>query len=485
MSNCQTQEKVAALSQREKALKVNKGLGGTDLHRGMVDGPAGQNTPFRISPEPFWIDEELYREIEALGPHLLRFYEGANRLYLHAVRGRVPSWVKDYLERGKSETVLDYQKMRRFRIDLPIIIRPDILPTDQGLVLSELDSVPGGFGLLAALSEQYSRLGYDLVGGELGIPQGFYDALKATVSDDVENPFVALVVSDESEDYRGEMEWISQKVRELGGRIRTLHPRDLEFDEEGLYAPAASNEREKIDVLYRFFELFDLKNIPKIDLILYAIRKEMVRATPPIKSHLEEKLLFALAHHGSLKDFWRQQLGKETFEVCRSVFPQTWVVDPTPVPPHAVIPGLTIGGRPVSDWTQLKDASQKERELVLKPSGFSPFAWGSRGVIIGHDVPAEEWSKGIDDALEAFQTTPYILQEFHKGSRFRVSYYDFDEDRIKQMNARVRLCPYYFVVDGTPRLAGILATAVSLEKKAIHGMSEAVMAPVAVRPSAN
>ncbi len=49
------------------------------------------------------------------------------------------------------------------------------------------------------------------------------------------------------------------------------------------------------------------------------------------------------------------------------------------------------------------------------------------------------------------------------------------------MPARVRLCPYYFVYDGEARLGGILATAVSLDKKIIHGMSEAVMAPVAVR----
>lgn len=438
-----------------------------------------QNTPFRISPEPIFIDRKLYEEIEALGPRLLAFYEAANRLYLQSVRGSQPDWVRDYLERGKSETVLDYQKMRRFRTSLPVIIRPDVIPTDDGLVVSELDSVPGGFGLLAALSRQYARLGYDLVGGADGIVQGFWRAVSG-LAEGKEDPLVAVVVSDESDSYRGEMQWLTDALRESGRRAATVHPRDLSFDEEGLYIPDERG-RERIDVLYRFFELFDLKNIPKIDLILYAVRKELVRATPPIKSHLEEKLLMALLHHGSLRPFWLEHLGQENYEALRRIFPMSWVMDARPLPPHAVIPGLEIGGRPVVDWTQLKAATQKERELVIKPSGYSPAAWGSRGVRIGHDLSQEEWAQGVDEALASFPTTPHVLQRFHKGRRFDVRYYDFGAREVKPMPSRLRLCPYYFVYDGETHLGGILATAVSLEKKIIHGMSEAVMAPVAVR----
>ena len=59
-------------------------------------------------------------------------------------------------------------------------------------------------------------------------------------------------------------------------------------------------------------------------------------------------------------------------------------------------------------------------------------------------------------------------------------YYDFGQ-QVRDMEDRVRLCPYYFVIGDEVRLGGILATAVSLEKKIIHGMADAVMAPVAVR----
>ena len=48
--------------------------------------------------------------------------------------------------------------MRRFRRDYPLIIRPDILLTEDGMAVTELDSVPGGFGL-TQLSRVYTRLG--------------------------------------------------------------------------------------------------------------------------------------------------------------------------------------------------------------------------------------------------------------------------------------------------------------------------------------
>ena len=360
-----------------------------------------------------------------------------------------------------------------------MIIRPDVIPTDDGLIVSELDSVPGGFGLLAALSKQYAKLGYELVGGADGMLHGFWRAV-SSLAQGVEEPLVAIAVSDESDSYRGEMEWLTTALSKLGRRALTVHPKELTFDEDGLFVKEG-RARSRVDVLYRFFELFDLKNIPKIDLILYAIRKEIVHATPPIKAHLEEKLLMALLHHGSLRPFWLEQLGKENYELFRRIFPMSWVMDARPLPPHAAIPHLELGGRPVTDWAQLKSATQKERELVIKPSGFSPHAWGSRGVRIGHDLSQEEWAKGVDDALESFETTPHVLQRFHKGRKFDVKYFDFQTGAVKPMPARVRLCPYFFVYDGEAHLGGILATAVALDKKIIHGMSEAVMAPVAVR----
>src|SRR5690606_33307912 len=105
------------------------------------------------------------------------------------------------------------------------IIRPDIVPTDDGLIISELDSVPGGFGLLAALSEQYAELGYELVGGADGIPKGLWEAATDGVESD--DPIMAVTVSDESNDYRGEMRWIAEKLRQMGHKAYEVHPKQI------------------------------------------------------------------------------------------------------------------------------------------------------------------------------------------------------------------------------------------------------------------
>lgn len=443
----------------------------------ITDLAAKMDRIFRVGCEPFVIDKGTYRQIVNLGPVLLRFYRAVNELYYLSVRGDFPPWIHEYLDGGKTEQVIDYGRMRRFRSDLPVIIRPDLILTEEGFIVSELDAVPGGFGLLAELSRYYHDAGFDIIGGRDGIIEHF----KAAVQDISESadPGLAIVVSDESMDYFPEMEWISEALSASGLKTWAVKPDAVWFQEDGLYLKTGQMP-ERINVVYRFFELFDLKNIPKIDLILYAVRKQLVRITPPLKSYLEEKLLFALVHHPALRDYLVQTLEPEGFQTLAAVMPQTWIMDPRPLPPHAVIPDLYLGTKPVTDWRQLKQATQRQRELVIKISGFSELAWGSRGVCIGHDVSGDVWAEAVERALRSFPEHPYVLQKFHKGKRVIATYYDGSSKTPKPMQGRVRLCPYYLVHHGRTHLAGILATICPLDKKLIHGMTDAIMVPTRV-----
>jgi hypothetical protein len=216
--------------------------------------------------------------------------------------------------------------------------------------------------------------------------------------------------------------------------------------------------------------------VPKQELMLYAARHNRVKMTPPPKATLEEKLSFALLHHHALAGLWRDELGAETFERLTRVLPRTWIIDPRALPPQGVIAGLEAAGRPISDFRQLIDLSKSERAYVLKPSGFSELAWGSRGVKIGDDLTRDEWAAAIQNALDSYDRTPYILQRFHKGKRVRQNYFDREGDEIRSYDGRVRLCPYYFVVDqDNVQLGGILATIAPADKRLIHGMTDAVM----------
>ena len=422
--------------------------------------------------------------LERLGDDLLAFYRAANRLYLSSVRGAAPAWVARYLDQGKGQREVELARLRRTRGKLPLVIRPDLMALGDGaFVATELDAIPGGIGLLDALMQRYRELGYKLAGDSRGLVGAFAGALIAESG--MENPFVAVVVSDESEAYRPEMTWVGERLNQFGVRAITVHPRQIDY-EGGRIVVRQDNNVEPVDLIYRFFELHDLKNIPNVELIVYAMKHRRVGVTPPLKLHLEEKSLLALFHHPELEGFWKDEMGVESRDRVRKVIPPTWIVDPAEVPPGAAItPPLEVDGLTVRRWTDLFDLTQRQRRLVLKPSGFSELAWGSRGVTVGHDANVEDWNAAVGRALESYPQVPYVLQPFYNSLRFKTSYYDFDAGEVKAFDARARFSPYYCVENDRARMAGVLVTACPASSKLLHGMADAVMVPAHASPNAS
>ena len=441
---------------------------------------AEERIAWRVSPQPFGITPSQLERIEGIGTDLLRFYKALNSLYNRSARGTAPAFIADYLDTGKPEHIIRLARQNRFKQDLPGVIRPDLILTADGFIASELDSVPGGMGFVGAMAQAYCRLGMECVGGALGIPSGFAQMLSAATGK--QRPSVAIVVSEESADYRPELRWLASALEEAQLlSVHVVEPQHLTFTEEAIFVRLPDGREEKIDAIYRNFELFDLLNVPKQELILYAARHNRVKLTPPPKAHLEEKAAFALFHHPALAQLWQEELGTDVFARLQTLFPQTWIVDPRPLPPQAIIHGLTAGGVPVSDWMQLAQLGKSERDYVVKPSGFSELAWGSRGVRVANDLTREEWIGALREAMDEYQRTPRILQRFHKGRRVRQSYFDRASEEIRNFDGRVRLCPYYFVTGAQEvRLGGLLATVAPADKRLIHGMTDAVMAPCIV-----
>ena len=435
---------------------------------------ANERIPWRVSPEPFALSPQTVTKIEQIGRDLVAFYRGLNSLYNRSARGTAPAFIAEYLDHGKPQSIVKLARQNRFKQDIPGVIRPDLILTDDGFAASELDSVPGGMGFVGAMAEAYCKIGIESIGGVDGIPRGFKAMLEAATG--LEKPTVAVVVSEESSDYRGEMKWLAEAMCRLDlCSVHVCSPQDIIFTEEALFVRLEDGREEKLDALYRNFELFDILNVPKQELMLYAARHNRVKMTPPPKANLEEKLSFALFHHPALAALWRSEIGKDTYDRLAQIFPKTWVLDPRPLPPQGVIVGLEAAGQPVADWQQLIELGKSDRDYVVKPSGFSELAWGSRGVKIANDLTKEEWRDAIDNALKAYDTTPHILQRFHKGKRIRMPYLDMASGDIKMFDARVRLCPYYFVTGDDVQLGAILATVAPADKRLIHGMSDAVM----------
>ena len=90
----------------------------------------------------------------------------------------------------------------------------------------------------------------------------------------------------------------------------------------------------------------------------------------------------------------------------------------------------------------------------------------------------------MDAALKNFESSPSVLQRFHKPSLVEAGWFDFAKNETVPMKGRARLCPYYFVSGEGDNLrstlGGVLATIVPADKKIVHGMTDGILAPCSI-----
>jgi len=466
--------------------------------------PLFENKTWQLSPCAWPLDAGQVALLEEIGEACVEFHQALETLYLRSAAGKnllrnktlLAPWVAEYLDRGKPARLIEHARDQKNRGALPNVLRPDLLLTEDGFALTELDSVPGGIGLTAFLNRLYGakEKGISVMEcgglGETALPSpsgeaailgahdamvgAFYESLAAH-RPDLRNPLIALVVSDEAATYRPEMHWLAGQLQRMGKRVFCLDPDDLFplgatlcFDIEG--------NPEKIDIIHRFFELFDLANIRTARFILESWQAGELAITPPMRHFQEEKLALALFRHHLLADYWAEALSPRAHKLLRQLIPASWIIDPVPLPPGAVLDGPRVGHHALTDWRQLAAASQKERDLIIKISGYHETAWGARSVVLGSDSSREEWQRAIETSIADAPRNLHILQEYKKPKRVRHRLYTPDK-QIRETDGRLRLCPYYFITNNKPRLTGTLATFCPPDKKIIHGMQDAALLP--------
>src|SRR5205823_6025950 len=123
------------------------------------------------------------------------------------------------------------------------VIRPDLILTDSGYIIAEIDSVPGGIGLTAWLNQTYAGVDHDVVGGNAGMINGFRSLLPSGGD---------IVISEESSTYRPEMMWLTGQLNKVNSGFR------WNIVQAETYQPSPGRD------VYRFFELFDLPNLPHV-----------------------------------------------------------------------------------------------------------------------------------------------------------------------------------------------------------------------------
>ena len=158
-----------------------------------------------LSPDPFPIDKKFVAELEQLGHRLFVFQRACNQLYQLSVKGKQPDWVARYLDAGKPHELIEFSRRKDIRENLPRVIRPDLILTDEGYIIAEIDSVPGGIGLTGWLNQTYAAFDEHIIGGANGMLDGF-QAVLPNGGD--------IVISQEAATYRPEMEWMVAQLNQ-------------------------------------------------------------------------------------------------------------------------------------------------------------------------------------------------------------------------------------------------------------------------------
>jgi hypothetical protein len=462
------------------------------IHKTLAAQPLFEAKSWQLSPTPWPLSGDQVTQLEAIGSACFEFHQALETLYLRSAAGKnllrnkplLAPWVADYLDRGKPPQLIKHARSSKNRGAFPTVLRPDLLLTDEGFALTELDSVPGGIGLTGFLNRLYGGETDPAILGHADAMVKNFHASLAALRPELSNPLIALAVSDEAATYRPEMQWLALQLQLMGKRVFCVRPDDI-FPLGPSVCIDVDGNPEKIDVIYRFFELFDLANVKTAHFIFDAWAAGEVSVGPPMRHFQEEKLSLALFHHHLLQEFWAEALSGRALKLLRGLIPLSWIIDPAPLPPGAVLDGPRIGGRALNDWRELAGASQKERDLIIKISGYHETAWGARSVVLGSDCSREEWQQGVERALELAPSNLHILQIYKKPKRidhavFQSGLASKGAVEAVEQPGRLRLCPYYFVIEGQVRLSGALATFCPPDKKIIHGMQDAALLPARI-----
>ncbi|HEY5811026.1 MAG TPA: hypothetical protein VIT23_00030, partial [Terrimicrobiaceae bacterium] len=253
-------------------MKMDKLQRAEAIGSSLPEGGLFHEKSWRVSPDAFVIDEKFAEEIDKLGYRLMRFVRACNQLYRFSVEGRQPPWIAELLDRGKPADLVAFQRERAVAMAIPKVIRPDLILTDGGYMIAELDNVPGGIGLTAWLDEVYSNNGAKILGGTRGMLEGFASIL----------PGGDIVISEEAATYRPEITWLAAELNQSCSQVG--HWRVLD-------ALPRNDWQARV---YRFFELFDLANIASTQQLWEMQLRGKLTVTPPMKPALEEKMWFAL-----------------------------------------------------------------------------------------------------------------------------------------------------------------------------------------------
>lgn len=132
----------------------------------------------------------------------------------------------------------------------------------------------------------------------------------------------------------------------------------------------------------------------------HRVQPDAPRTLPPqvaVPALANAPLWPALLHLQPLQADWEQPLRRNHVHVLGGMLPGSWVMDPTPIPPGAVIPVLEIAA-----WEELSLLNTSGRSFLVSD------AWGNDVVPL---TAGADWSSAIAEAVAKLPLERRILTE--------------------------------------------------------------------------
>ncbi|OGD86200.1 hypothetical protein A2164_01980 [Candidatus Curtissbacteria bacterium RBG_13_35_7] len=412
-------KKVDKLSEGPMRAAIEKSGEGYQLYKvRREEFETQEKVPFLVAPEPFRLSKEEAAEIRRLGKEVVDFMDAVNGLY------NLDPEVRGLLNRGKPEL---FQLPRQPHY---LFVRPDLLITEQGVSICEIEVSPFGLALAELLNQAYIEEGFNTMVPS-GVMCGF---LQENTPDEG-----VIVYTPNTASYVGQMQFIANEL--LAGQGRHWEARHID-------------EIAGMDCrcIYRGFYLYECRDDLFINNLLANLSCEdcTVQVLPSLTPHMEEKALLALIWDTRWESYFRHKLGEETYRHLREVIPPTLIIGQE----QFFAPGLPEG---VKTLDELATLPRSKRNFVLKQSGFGHGSSWAEGVHFLQEKSAAK-SRSIVAHAQSDNLSLYIIQQFRPSNTRQIVY--TTKDGLKEMQGRLRITPYFSMVpDSRGQLLAIKATA--------------------------
>lgn len=379
----------------------------------------GKKIPFRVSPRPLYLSKEQKTDIHNIGNDISCYFHVVDEMYVNNMGG-----VRNILDTGKPQIFIGDTSSHY------LFARPDLIITENGFSICEVETSPFGLALAEILNQAYQNAGFETMVAS--------DSLSGQVRQNT--PIEGnIIYSKRTQAYSGQMTFLADKVFSGNGRHWSAQ------DADNITPSSKSN-------IYRGFYLNEYLSDPAIKILLDRQIVSNDHTIPSPTPYMEEKAILSLIYDKRFEEYLKTRLGDAAFKHLRTVIPPTWIVGQE----QFFSPGMPNN---ITSSLELAKLSKSKRAYVLKSSGFSENSSWKEGV---HFLQRESSDKTLQllHEAETDKTGLHIVQEFKKGLNIPMNYESEDEKTEIPMSARIRLTPYFSVTndDQDGKLIAIKAT---------------------------